>query len=281
MTNIQHCSYHSHTNFSDGANTLEEMVEKAKQIGFCELGISDHLIVHKNMSASLSAPMWYKRGHEHIYNNDFKKILPAYQKHCDEIRKFSRLSGFKIYVGFEVDFFTYAGWLDELRDFLSKLDYDYLISGNHMLFDEDCQQLFDLNDLPLLYPDVVQQEEFLRRHFQVINEAVKSGVFKFLAHLDYARKLGEAICPADKFRQEKLQILDSLQKQNMPLEISTKGLRKIKDFYPCDWILTAAKERELKFVISDDAHAAAELGDRFNLAEEALRKHNIFNRLKF
>ena len=50
----QNFSYHTHTNFSDGKNTVLEMVKRAKELGFCELGISDHLSIHKNMQKSLS-----------------------------------------------------------------------------------------------------------------------------------------------------------------------------------------------------------------------------------
>ena len=146
---VQNFSYHSHTNFSDGNNTLEEMVAQAKKLGFCELGISDHLCVHKNIRQSKSWPLWEQRGNSHIFKRDFKEILPDFQKHCEHIRKVSAQSGLKLYVGFEVDFFTYSGWFAELQDFLKQLDYDYIITGNHMLFDEKCESLIDLYDMPV------------------------------------------------------------------------------------------------------------------------------------
>ena len=278
---VQNFSYQTPTNFSDGKNSLEEMVAKAKSLGFCELGISDHLCIHKNMQQSLSCPLWKKRGNDHIFKNDFKAALPEFQKHCEEIRKLSKTESIKLYIGFEVDFFTYDGWLEEFKDFLSKLDYDYVITGNHMLFDEKCENLFDIYDLPILYPDYSMQQEFLYRHFKTIKRAVESGVFKFLAHIDYARKLGDGIYVPENYLPEQLEILDVLQKQNRPMEISTKGLRKIGDFYPCKTILAAAAERNIKFVISDDAHAVSELGDRFDLAEARLSRFGIKNRLKF
>ena len=71
------------------------------------------------------------------------------------------------------------------------------------------------------------------------------------------------------------------KKNKVALEISTKGLRKINDFYPCQWILSESSELKIPFVISDDAHATNELGYKFELAEETLQKYKIFNRLKF
>lgn len=278
---MQNFSYHTHTNFSDGRNTVLEMVRQAKKLGFCELGISDHLSIHKNMQKSLSYPLWKQRGNSHIFRDNFQNSLSEFQKHCEEIRKISKAEKIKLYVGFEVDYFTYDGWLDELKDFLSQLDYDYVLTGNHMLFDEKCENIFDLYDLPFLYSDIKIQQEFLHRHFVTIKKAVESGVFKFLAHIDYARKLGDAICAADMFKKEKQDILAALQKNKVALEISTKGLRKINDFYPCQWILAESSELKIPFVISDDAHATNELGYKFELAEETLQKYKIFNRLKF
>ena len=49
---MQKFSYHTHTNFSDGSNSLEQMLEKAVSLGWSEIGISDHLIIHKDMKQS-------------------------------------------------------------------------------------------------------------------------------------------------------------------------------------------------------------------------------------
>lgn len=281
MKNIQTFSYHCHTTFSDGQNSLEEMIRNAEYLGFTELGISDHLIVHKDFSKSLSLPYIHKRGFSHIYNSEFKTILPAFQRHCDEIRRLSAKTKVKLYAGFEVDFFTYDGWFEELKDFLSQLDYDYLISGNHMLFDENGEGVFDMNDLPELCTDKVKIMEYMQRHFRTIGESIKSGVFKFVAHIDYARKLGKEICSAESCQAEKVGVVSLLKKYGVGTEISTKGLRKIGDFYPCGWLLEKIAEANIPVVISDDAHRVSEMADNFETAEKALQKYKIKNRLHF
>jgi histidinol phosphatase-like PHP family hydrolase len=65
------------------------------------------------------------------------------------------------------------------------------------------------------------------------------------------------------------------------MEISTKGLRRINDFFPASWVLDASAERDVAMIISDDAHNVSELGSQFDLAEQALEKHHITHRLKF
>src|SRR5574344_2194606 len=124
---IQSYSYHNHTNFSDGKNSLEEMVKQAKKIGFTEMGITDPLIVHKNIGQSLSQPYIQKRPKAYVYNSEFKPLIAKFQKHCEEIRKMSQQENIKLYVGFEVVFLRYNGWLDELKVSMRRLDYDCLI----------------------------------------------------------------------------------------------------------------------------------------------------------
>ena len=92
---IQDYTYHCHTDFSDGKNSLEEMVARAKELGFSHMGISDHLIVHKNIEQSPSWQLLISGAGAHIYKKDFKTALPAYQKHCEEIRELSRRENFQ------------------------------------------------------------------------------------------------------------------------------------------------------------------------------------------
>ena len=281
MPEIQKFSYHNHTNFSDGKCSLEEMVAQAKKIGFCEMGISDHLIVHKNIEQSPSWPMMYAKSDNHIYQRDFMSHLSEYQKHCEEIRKVSKNENFKLYVGFEVDFFTYDGWLEEFKEFLSQLDYDYLVSGNHFLFDERGEKIFNIHKNIADFISTEEIRELAEQHFVNIRKSIESGLFAFLAHFDYVRKMGEQYCGPSDYINEKSAVLDALQINNVGMEISTKGLRKINDFYPCAEILAGAAKRNIKMLISDDAHKTDELGADFTKAEEKLQKYGITNRLKF
>ncbi len=282
MLEVQKFTYHSHTDFSDGKCTATEMVRQAKQLGFTQIGITDHLIVHKNMRQSPSCAInKYMAQEAHIYNYSFAAIKERFQRHCEELRRVAKVENFKIFVGFEVDFFTYDGWLEEFDEFMRALDYDYLITGNHFLFDESGEVVYNLTDLPELSTDPVWCDELLKRHFVTIKQAVESRRFKFLAHLDYARKLGEKMCGATAYRAEKTAILDTLAANDVGMEVSTKGLRRIDDFFPADWVIEAAARKNVALVISDDAHKTEEIGADFALAEQVLEKHQAPRRLKF
>lgn len=281
MHKIQDFSYHNHTTFSDGANTLEEMVDQAIKIGYTEMGISDHLIVHKNIDQSLSWPIMTYKSCSDIYLKDFKSNLSSYQKHCDKIRKMSKEKGIKLYVGFEVDFFTYDGWLEELKEFLSQLDYDYLVSGNHFFSSENGEEVFLIHKST---PQLISQErlmELIKIHFNNICKSIDSGLYAFVAHLDYVRKVGDQYFSAQRYWDDICAVLAVLQKHGIATEISTKGLRKSGDYYPSVMILQEIAKRNIKMVISDDAHRIEELGYDFAKAEECLEKYGISNRLRF
>ena len=273
---MQLFSYHTHTNFSDGKNSIKEMIEQAVSLGWKELGISDHLIVHKNIPNSQSWPRWKKE--PNIYYWDFNSIYEKFARHIEEIRKISANFPIKVRVGAEVDFFTYDGWLDEFTKLREKLDFDYCISGNHYLFLDDAgENIIEFKDSELLPLD--KQINMIRQHFKIICRAASSGLFDFIAHIDYIRKM--PIYNTTDFSNEKAELIKTLAAHNVATEISTKGLRKSDYFYPDSDMLKNAIKNNVKIVISDDAHRTNELGYRFDYAEDTLRQYDCTSRWNF
>lgn len=260
---------------------MQAMVAQAKKIGFTELGVSDHLIVHKNMYQSPSWQYMKQNRAPYVYNRDFKSILDKFRGHCDEIRRVSKAENIRLLVGFEVDYFSYDGWEDELRWFISQLDYDYLHTGNHFFCSEDCEQIINMTYFTQICPNESLYNEYFSRHFKMLAQAVNSKLFKFLAHMDYMRRFCAVGYGMNLFWEEKEAVLQALQKTDTALEVSTKGLRKTGDFYPDSVILRRAGRMGIAAIISDDAHCALELGEDFAQAEDAIKKAGITRRLKF
>lgn len=251
------------------------MLEQAVHLGFEQIGISDHLMVHKNITQSLS---W-----EGIKDNaafaDFDSIIDLCNRHADEIRKFGKEKGIKTFVGYEVDYFTYSGWEEEFRAFAKQIDHDYFISGNHFFMNENGEEIFDIWRFNKL-PDVPKEDVtvYLKRHFQTMQQAVESGLFFFLAHMDYAQK-ADAYNEADHLKEID-DVLMALKKTGTGCEISTKGIRKFGHCYPSENILTRLIKQNTPIIISDDAHHISELGSYFEDAENILKRLNCTNRLK-
>ena len=105
---------HNHSTYSDGANTLAEMANYCKELGYEYFGIADH---------SKSA----------VYANGLKedRVL-AQQKEIDELNV--KLSPFKILKGTECDI-LYDGSLDYSNEVLAS--FDYVVASIHQHFKMD------------------------------------------------------------------------------------------------------------------------------------------------
>lgn len=275
---MQNFSYHVHTNFSDGQNNLSQMLAQAVALGWTEIGITDHLIIHKNINKSLFYPILVKNNQAPVYWDDFKTALDDIQRHGEYFRRTAAQFPLKVYLGYEVDYFTYDGWIDEFKQFIPQVDYDYLISGNHFFTNENGLEVFNIYHFDENFHlfNHTNFEPYFKRHYQTMIKAVQSGMFSFLAHIDFARKsmFHEQYSLVD----ERLAVVKSLAEYQVSTELSTKGLRKIGDFYPEKNILESVIKHNIPVVISDDAHSTQELGYGFEQAEELLKQLNCRKR---
>ena len=73
-------------------------------------------------------------------------------------------------------------------------------------------------------------------------------------------------------------IINALAENNMATELSTKGLRKSDDFFPCHNLLNKITAKNIPLVISDDAHRCTEVGYMFDKAEKVLSELKYNNR---
>lgn len=254
---IQNFSLHTHTTFSDGTNSISEMVAQAKKLGWRAIGISDHLSIHPTLTKG------------YTYFSSFQEALEPVKKHIAAIRQVGEENPeIKVYAGFEVDYFPIPGWMDEFREFKQKIDVDYLINGNHQVTNEDGTEVYEIYHFQRYGLSEAQNKELFRNHFNNIRKAVESGEFTFLAHIDFARWSG--VIDKFDFTNEIKGIVTALKAQKMPTEINTKGKNSIGSFYPARWIIEDLVKNSIPLVISDDAHSVSQLGQYFNEAEDLL-----------
>ena len=178
---MQKFSYHTHTNILgfDGKNTAEEMIKKAEEIGFEEIGISNHFIYHPNLQEK-----------DNMFFNDIQKMETAAKKIIESIRQAALNSKIKVYAGFEVDFFPSARWRSDFEKIRKNIDADYFIGSTHILRDKDEQHIYNMyhyyyKSEHRFKDDILQ--EYLSNYWKNIAAAIKSGYFDFIAHLDVYR----------------------------------------------------------------------------------------------
>lgn len=273
---MQHFSYHTHTNtfdVYDGHYSIEEMIKAAEQAGYTELGISNHFIYHPNIFKGCQAS-----ANDKMFHNDYGEALDIYKRTIDEIHRIAANSKIKVYAGFEVDFFPSSQWRDSFEKMIAEIKPDYLIGSTHYLRTAD--ESIMCNMYYLSQTDITrhQAEELLVNYWQNIIEAIKSGYFAFIAHLDVCKLFNLGVDPV--WDEWKRKVINTLSKYNHPFELNTSGWTKVGEQHPHLWMLEELAQRQVPIVISDDAHKIKHIAQHFEQAENLLKSINYSNRWK-
>lgn len=269
---MQLFSYHTHTNIFnfDGKNTAEEMIARAEEIGFKEIGISNHLIYHPNLCDK---------------DNMFFTDLPTVEKTAaaivENIRKAGEKSKIKVYAGFEVDFFPSRRWCTDFEQIRKSAGADYYIGSTHMLRDGKEKNIHNMYHYYYEYEQRFKDDvlrEYLSNYWQTVTEAVKSGYFDFIAHIDVYRIF--RIFDHLNFEREIDALIDAFGEYKTPFELNTSGWSKYGMQHPEDGLLKRLRDKDVPVVISDDAHSVSMLAQHFDRAERLLKDLNYTNRWK-
>lgn len=148
---------HSHTvycNHSD--NEPEKLVKYAKESGFKEFTISEHIPYPIPDKARPSLESW---------NNLLATLKNLKDKYEDE--------NFKLYISTEAEY--YKDDYNYYLEFLKKYDLDFMIFGNHHY--KSAMDYFDIYK-------VSDKKEMLNAHIEQAIDGMKSGLFFHIAHPD-------------------------------------------------------------------------------------------------
>lgn len=259
-----------HTNslgIFDGQNTVSEMISRAVNIGYTELGISNHLCCHPQVPSV--HPMFF---------HDFQQASDIYKQVIDEIRTASLNFNIPVKVGFEVDFFDDARWRDDFEKLRQSLSVDYYIGACHFMQDKSADKI--INFYHRGKDDVNEQNivRCLESYWQNVIAAVKSGYFDFMAHLDVVKIFGYCLSP--EWDDYKWQLIEALDEYKQPYEINTSGWNKANEQHPHTWMIEELNRRNVPVVLSDDAHSITMIAQHFERAEALLSAMNYKNRFK-
>lgn len=263
---MQNFTLHTHNNelHFDGRASAEEMVSAAEAKGFRAIGVTNHLIMHKNLHKD--------RPHEPMFFDDFSEAADTYKRHIEILQNLKNKHKIDIKIGFETDFFQDKGWRLNFEKMLPALEVDYLIGTSHFLKNEDESFLCNIYHLKYLdpRPDDETLNHYVHCHFQNIETAIRSGYFRFIAHLDYCTIFGLGDTP--EFDEDKYRIIEALKETKTAFEINTSGYDRISRPHPAPWIIKELADAGVQVVLSDDAHEPAHLGRHFAEAEALLNE---------
>lgn len=273
---LDQADWHVHPDYSlDATGTIDQYCQKAVEIGLKEICFTTHYD---------SDPF---RKDEDPFMRIEGEIVPLceenvkrYIEDVNRAKEKFRPLGLSVQIGLEVD---YAPHIEkQLRYDLASFELDYLLGAVHCL---DHIAISASNEAERYFKKK-SMEEMVEEYYEVLRQAVESGLFDAIAHLDIYKKYGlrfygEKILAAHRGLVEP--VLELMAKNDVGIEINTGLLRRgHKEFCPGEEILNSALQMGVKIVaFGSDAHKVEHLGKGIQEAYilvERWKKEIEFNR---
>lgn len=239
---------HLHTHFSDGKGSIREYAQRASELGFSTISITDH--------AELS-PEGVAAGY--LSNANIKEMIPRFSQIHTEIEQIRReFPGLEILFGVEIGY--RPEWKKAYEVLYKALPFDYVIGSVHQI-------LIDTKYWGVSGPDVLLAfeqygaEKVYTTYFQALLEMILWGEFDAIGHFDVPKRFSTGFT-AKTYESEIRSILKFLAKRGKGIEVNGSGIScPCGDTCPGIDILTMAKEEGVTLVtISSDSHQTEHLG---------------------
>lgn len=259
---MQQFNLHTHSIFSDGKSTPEEVVLEAINQGMKVLGFSDHSPVPFENSFAI------KNDNVQNYISTIKSLKEKYKEQID------------IYCSMEMDFIP--GIVKDFKKTKEEFGLDYMIGSVHLVgndvdrlwfIDGSKVETYDEGLFNYYNGDI---KKGVKTFFYQYNEMIETEEFDIVGHFDKIKmhNRDRYFTENDKwYRDLVMETLTLIKEKSLIVEVNTRGIYKKRstDFYPATWLLPVMHEMNVPVVISSDSHKAEELTLCFKEAEDALK----------
>ncbi len=229
-------NYHTHTTYCDGKSTAEEMVQKAIELGFSELGFSSHSYTEFDLE-----PCMTREGTE-----EYKKEINALKdKYKNKI---------KILLGIEYDYQS-----DEPID-----DYDYVLGSVHYICKNGEYCCIDYSREKQL--ETVEKYyggdfyAYIEDYYKTVADLYNKTKCDIIGHFDLIVKYNSDGSLFDTNHPRYIaawkKAADAIIKTPAVVEINTGGIARghVNKPYPSIEIINYFKENGKKLIFSSDCH---------------------------
>jgi histidinol-phosphatase (PHP family) len=258
-------NFHTHSNFCDGKNTMEEHIQKAKEFRMKSLGFSSHAPIPFDCK-------WCMK----------QEKLEHYLQSIETLKRNTK--EIELYAGLEVD---YIPGIISPSNFSNQLDYTigsihfvdaftdgthWEIDGLHTLFLDGLEKIFH-NDFKAAFA----------RYFELTREMVSNSPPTIVGHLDKMKiqNLQNKFFSETEswYQREVKETIKAIKQSGAIIEVNTRGIyqKKTTDTYPSPWILELIHQENIPITISSDAHHADDLINQFESASTLLQKIGFKN----
>ncbi len=255
-------SFHNHSNYSDGANTMHEMAKAAYKAGFTHYAFTDHNHIP-------SQEGWT------VTKDDVESYLTSIEKLKKEYA-----GKMKIYSGIEKDWYYKSGDI-EIFSHEDKNRLDIIIGSVHLLkgntefnFIDGASETYDYVFKHNFEGDALA---FLNEYFSSVEEMIRNIHPTLVAHPDIIRihnASGKYFSEKDPFYGDLIQSLASCMKENSCVtELNGGGDFRHHNgvFYPSTDLLNLCREVGVPITIGLDAHSTKMLTSYYKKSLEMIK----------
>jgi histidinol-phosphatase (PHP family) len=253
---------------------LDLYLIEAKKKGLTEVGIVDHLYRFKETRAYFekyldisSSDLGNKQ--RKWLNQVMTESMSDFVHAITAAKKRWASEGITLRLGLEADYFP--GGENELKKLMDGFEWDFCIGSVHYIYgwgfdNPETQNLFSNYDLEEIYDDF----------FTVVEKAIRSKLFHFVAHLDNLKVFN--------YRPEERHLIpyyEKIAKALVETDTATEinaGLfyrYPVKEMCPSPAFLDVLIKNGVKFTTSSDSHFPDDIGAFIDLNSETLLKKGV------
>jgi histidinol-phosphatase (PHP family) len=233
--------YHMHTPLCKHATgPMEDYIERAIELGFEEVGFSDH----SPLPGGLSAHVRMEEAELDYYVNEVLRLRAEYYGKID------------VKLGLEVDYLE--GLEAYCEKIIARYPWDYIIGSVHFL-DSDCR----MSSWPKHYAGDIA--ELYARYFGQVRKLARAGLCDIIGHFDLPKRTGQL--PPERNADDIAGALEAIARAGLCLEINTSGYRHpelpVPEPYPSLAVVEQALRLGIPLTVNSDAHDPKQVGMGF------------------
>lgn len=245
---------HTHTPYCDGANSIEELILRAIELGYESIGFSGHSYTDFDPDPSMN---------ESETASYVKEIISLREKYKEKIQ---------VYLGIEQDILSPK----------PQFTPDYIIGSVHYLKLGD--DIVSVDNTAEMAEDAVNKYfsgdwlAYAEKYYETAKDAARITGCDIVGHFDLVTKFNEGNRYFDenhiRYRTAAIDALRHEIKCCNLFEINTGGIYRKKRTtpYPAEFLLCEINKLGGEIVLSSDSHDAASLGYLFSEAVELAKK---------
>ena len=247
---------HTHTNYCDGKNSIEENIKYAIEKEFISLGFS---------------------GHSNFIKDDCSMTKEGTIKYLSDIKKYKEIykDKIQIYSGIEADYYSNLN-----KDTDKEMALDYRIGSVHFIDDNKDYFCIDMskNNFEETIKHFGNIRIVIKKYFDNIIKMTNTQKPDIIGHLDLVRKYNfkkEYFTEEENWYIEKVEeVLENIKENNSIVEVNIKLMSKsnLDAHYPNKMTIKKILKMNIPLTLNTDAHSINGLDKFYYEAIEELKK---------